>query len=373
MTQTERDGRFDRLRGVAIFGMIAVHVANALPFAPPESPALGTTLSIAAGFVAPAFFLLAGFLLAGSLRRRPVGQRRDLWFRALSLILLTSWLHFPVGSLQHLLGSNRFDVLAATFDLNALGTIAIGMMVVLGVDRLGPSSSRLSIVRNAGVLFALLLLAAMIDLLAARSTSTLVTAVLGPRATFPLQESLPYVLFGTLIGQLYGAESEAPFRKDFAGLSLFGGSLLLIVSSLANVVELGSIWTTGPVAFSFRAGGVLVAVGLIESGISKWLRSLPMLGRCDRLLRACGRASLPIYVLHLIVLFGSPINEGLPAVLRRTGTELADPMFGILVGWGVSVAIAAGVAWQQTKGGAGMHRRILVGLLAAWLAVFLAA
>lgn len=130
----------------------------------------------------------------------------------------------------------------------------------------------------------------------------------GTGSIFPLFPWVAYLLSGAVLGS-YLARNPDVFRtKKFSlDLALFG-MLFLLLSAVGNWLELAiynesNFWTTSPNLVIFRIGYVLM-LNSIVSYISISIRNIP------QLLIHIGRNTLPIYVVHLVILYGSAWTLG---------------------------------------------------------------
>lgn len=138
----------------------------------------------------------------------------------------------------------------------------------------------------------------------------------GSGSNFPLFPWAGYVLAGGVLGS-YLAKHPLIFKSIRFSISLVAfGIGFIILALLGNELELliygqTNFWTTSPNLIFYRLGIVLV-LNSIVSFISLKVESIP------RIFILIGRNTLLIYVVHLVILYGSAWNPGLIAILDKS-------------------------------------------------------
>lgn len=314
----------DLLRGVAVVLMIATHATDAL-LSPAfrDGPAWHYS-SLLFGFVGPAFLLLSGLTLG--LRQevlpREASIRMRLLRRFLVLLVIAYWLQIPVLSLHRLLVEQRPEDLARLFDTNVLHVIAFcGIAIVLAATLLQSSWK----IRLSAAMLAVMIVVATPYLLAAEIYRWLpipLRSLIAPQplATFPLLPYASYLLAGFLLGSLR-LFRERPLS---ASLALTAGGAITVVLGLLLDMIIGEIpphddfWASSIAHSLLRAGGVTAVLGAFtlipEAG-----------GDTPHALERIGRRSLGMYLLHLILLYGSPMTMGMRYWLDGSIDQALDP------------------------------------------------
>lgn len=131
----------------------------------------------------------------------------------------------------------------------------------------------------------------------------------GTGSLFPLFPWVGYVLAGAFLGS-YLADNPGIFKTRKFSVSLFSIGLLLIgLAFIGDAFEMAfygqsTLWTTSPNLIAFRLGLVLI-INSIFSVLAIRIEKIPSL------VVQIGRNTLPIYVVHLIILYGSAWSVGL--------------------------------------------------------------
>lgn len=365
------------MRGLAVILMVIAHTTDAFLDPTFKNGDLWYGVDLLFGYVAPAFLFLSGVVLhtaleGGSERRRDRRMRR-LIVRLLQLLLLGYWLQIPVLSLRRLLENPSPDLLARLFDANILQIIALsgllalllyritgadhitGVYCITKADRITGTDRRTAI-DTAGFRWATLLLALAIT--AATPwiwSSTSVAASLPlplrayfspqPVATFPFFPYAAYYLFGLLAAKglmrSSGPVSRAAIIGGVGVLLLVSG--LLLDSLLHGIPPHNDFWGSSGQHVIFRLGGVaiIIAVGLFVD---------MMRGRPHEILCYIGRTSLAIYVVHLVLIYGSPMTMGMRywfgGVLGGAFTPLGTIALSAAI---VLLAVVAIRAWSYLR------------------------
>jgi uncharacterized membrane protein len=138
----------------------------------------------------------------------------------------------------------------------------------------------------------------------------------GTGSNFPLFPWVGYVLAGGILGSLLARKPEI-FRtfKFSRNLGLIGISLILI-SFTADYFETqlygrSYFWTVSPNLIILRIGIVLL-LNSIVSAVSLRVESIP------RIIILIGRNTLIIYIVHLLILYGSAWNPGVIKIFEKS-------------------------------------------------------
>jgi uncharacterized membrane protein len=137
----------------------------------------------------------------------------------------------------------------------------------------------------------------------------------GTGSLFPLIPWSGYVIAGGVFGS-YLANHPAVFKTKEFNYKLFSfGVLLIIVSQIFNSLDIpiagDTTWSSAIYLIFFRIGFVIV-LNAVVSFICLKIDTIP------RLLILIGRNTLLIYVVHLVLLYGSAWSPGLVLLFNRS-------------------------------------------------------
>ena len=330
----------DILRAIGVMLMIEGHTLDAV-----LSPAYknGTTFmfqfwTFFRGLTAPFFFFSAGLAFVVATVRNNGGilsvSKKSKFRRVkriIILLLLGYGLHFPLGLLYDP-SSVPTENLKIFFYVDALHVISLSLLVILIVALFS---------RRTETLLRSYVVAAVLSLAIAPITEAIkwenflhpffysyLTFRSGSFFTFfPFSA---YLFAGASFGAaslLVPAESRARIlSNNFAKVSLasLAFSLLLFPVQLLFSSPDTDYWRALP-AINFLRFGIVAFVAASVGYLSLKVTRFP------RILPAIGKSSLTVYVVHLMIVYGSPINLGL-AQLIPGGT---NPAVAVLLAVGV--------------------------------------
>lgn len=175
----------------------------------------------------------------------------------------------------------------------------------------------------------------------------------GSGSVFPIFPWTGYVFCGGVLGcYLAGSSARAiPFRISPA--MLIGGALALTLSPAMNWLSgaftgAASLWAASVSLSLLRLGGLFLVCAVV-SFIATKLNSIPPI------VIWIGRQSLPIYALHLIILYGSAWNMGLNQVVDKRFDAWESVGAGLLMS-----VLMIGFAWFLQRS-ASLFREALSG------------
>lgn len=138
----------------------------------------------------------------------------------------------------------------------------------------------------------------------------------GTGSNFPLFPWLSYIFAGAIFGSFI-AKNQNVFKskKATVGLFIIGISLILI-SIAGDFIEIifyhqSNYWTSSPNLIFFR-----LAIVVIETSIFTFIAI--KLETIPRILILLGRNTLVIYIIHLVILYGSPWTLGINSILNKS-------------------------------------------------------
>jgi uncharacterized membrane protein len=348
MEQQQRVGLLDVMRGFAVMVMVVGHSVDAVLSDAARRTDLFVMYDAVRGFTAPVFLFVAGFaFLAGTVRRwddyrrfTPALRRR--LSRILLLFLVGYALHFPFFSLNKLVYDTTTAEYATMLQVDVLHCVAAGLLLLQALVFLSPAPAAMA--RRATVLGAVVVaatpLAWMMD------WRPVLGPVLAPYlnqvhpSIFPLFPFAGFPLAGAAAGHLYlRAREEGRETGFFRSVAAAGAAAMLagLVLELLpiRVYPVQDFWKTSPNFFLLRIGAVL----LVTAGFGM-LRGIP--DRLEQHVCALGRASLLVYAVHLLLVYGSAANDGLAQTVGRSlpyhtaflvGLAMLLLMLSVVHGW----------------------------------------
>jgi hypothetical protein len=308
------------------------------------------------GSTAPGFLFASGFV--AGLPRAPLSPRAALRRarRLLFVLAVGYWLHLPYFSLTKTLEASP-EQKAAFFTCDALQLIAVTQLLVLGLQALLPR--RWTWVTGSLALAVL----AIGPLVWASGLSEDLPVWLAPYfdertgSTFPFFPHATFVLAGTVAGSVLGRQAPGARERRtlIAGAVLLG--LGIVVSLLLR--DRMDFWKISPGYALLRLGGLLLLLRLVaalSAHAGPGLRAMALLGR----------ETLLVYVLHLILLYGS-VAFGWSPLLDLAGRLSFPEALGILVLM-LPALLAAAWAWHRAKALSPARARLALVFLSAWFA-----
>ncbi len=203
------------------------------------------------------------------------------------------------------------------------------------------------------------------------------------RSVFPLLPNTGFSLAGAAWGYFHVLARQHGKERQFLSRSVQLCALLSVVSLALSYLPWPAIysdfWYTSPLFLFLRIG----ILAMIVTGL-RWLDPSPLLGtpvaevrvrkpgRSLRLLAVTGRESLTIYVVHLLVLYGSAFNPDTNLV-KLVGTK--QSLGGALLVLAVltSAMVLLGVWWDRWKRARDWRVKGVKWLLAGYVAYALLA
>ncbi len=339
-----REGKFERsrlpsidlLRGIAVAIMVARHAADVVLLADAHNGALWRGFDVTAGFVAPLFLLLAGMTLGISLRRHRdvvVTARRHM-MRGAGLIALGMALQLPILSIRQLVWVERHDYILQVFSPNILQVIGTGIVVCALLYRLTPVRAR----ALAGLLASLAIIITPLIGLIDISVPLPLAAWFRSDAAVAFIPFIAYPLVGFAVGPALVERGRVPAARIAVGGVLMIGFAFAVDYVLGAAGVRTSFWGASVQQVMFRLGGILTVMGGVNGAIA-WIerRTRPV----AVWVRGLGRDSLGVYVLHVMVLYGSPLGPGLSAAVGgRLGAAQTAAMAALVLAatWGAVAA-----------------------------------
>lgn len=352
MEHQQRVRVLDVMRGFAVTVMVLGHSIDAVLSDAARSTDLFVLYDAVRGFTAPVFLFISGAaFVVGSVRRWDAYRRftpllRSRLLRILSLFLVGYALHFPFFSLNKILTGASPAEIAGMLQVDVLHCVGAGLLLLQFLVFVSGSPQVFG--RRAAFLgIAVVLLTPFVWLVDWHP-------LIGPMASpylnqgqpsiFPLFPFAGFLLAGAATGVLYlrvrAPEGERAFFRTaaVAGAAMMAAGLLFELVPL-RLFPVQDFWKTSPNFFLLRLGAVLV----VTAGFGL-VRTIP--DRVERHICTLGQASLLVYALHLLLVYGSAANDGLAQIVGRS-----LPMHtALVVGLSVLLLMLAVVhAWTRLR------------------------
>ncbi len=321
--QKNRIVAFDLLRAFAVLLMIeghTVHVFLDSALRKPENAYFSLWVFVR-GFTAPLFMFTAGLVYVYLLLGKNSGYRMRKGFkRGLSLLVLGYLLRFPSFDIYRLFHATEAQL--KTFSsVDALHIIGLGLIFL---NLLFLAAEKIKI--NYGILlffFSIISVGLSFIINDSRGITEL-PLFLGAYFTkssgtiFTLFPWLGYILLGGSAGYL--SRKKVFSSKEF--LCILSATFIIFIVGLIfnNLIE--NRFANGFLTFSVRSSAVIFLLTGLQIVFNKE-RKLP------RSIPALGRNSLLIYVVHLVILYGSPISLGFYQVIPER-FSLISTLFAVL-------------------------------------------
>jgi uncharacterized membrane protein len=325
----------DLLRFVAAFFMIEGHVVDALLSTQLKAGPLFRMHDFFHGFVAPAFLFASGVAYGASTMKRweehaTWGKRpRRRALRFLGLIAIGYALHLPYFSLRKTWNETSPAVIKSLLQSDVLQCIGLTLLVLQLTILL--TKKRKSFEWTVAAASAAVILAAPLMWSGHFSgyLPTVVVAYLSPEtgSWFPLFPWCAYILCGVLFGcVLANAGSEANTASVMLRYAILNAATLGFAWAAMylpfDLYPAHDFWKSNPTMFLVRLSAVGIVASLIFLVERLW-RTIPLFPLM------IGRESLFVYILHLLIVYGSVVNRGLA---QRIGPTLeVIPTLGVFV------------------------------------------
>jgi hypothetical protein len=363
-----RFGGLDVFRFLAVISMVQGHTFTVVFDAGADPPAWLRWHSYVHGYTAPMFLFASGLAFgittfprlsehtADALARSAAPWRSEpaRRFARYAIILAIGYLlQFPGHSLA-LLGAATPAGEPSVFRVDALHAIGVTLMVAQAMA-LVCTSTRAMAIAALGALVACVGLApafatASIDASVPDLVASYFTVDRG--SLFPLFPFAGYVFAGIVVAYAIHASAKKRSHDSAVPALVAAGALLAIGTFLAyrasGALDLHPVlsgghavfWRASPLLFFFRVGLLLVLLGTVST-LAGARRPAPVV-------RAAAQETLVVYVLHLLVLYGSPIHRGLELdVGKHLDLARSTGVAALLIG--AMLAAAYGWHWVKTK------------------------
>lgn len=318
----------DILKTYAVFMMIIGHTMDAVAAAGVKNHPLYHFFIMIRGLTSASFFIAsgAGLYFAFQSKKDQPGHRllAQRLSRIIPILLAGYFLHLPYLSAARLFFHSTARDWRQLMQCDTLQNICYSIIILQVL--LLCARTRGKIFATASVLMLFFLSAA--PLLHRRLNQPMILVQLfTPRfgSLFPLFPFAAYIMAGSVLA------SGLSYLRDVSGLSgvrkyfTMAGSLLFGISFFLRL----------PVfqLFAFRVGLIMILLSLLTLAEGKS-------GTLIRFFQAMGRESLVVYLIHLMIVYGSVINSGFRQwwgdtlnSAAATGTALGLATVMLALGW----------------------------------------
>jgi uncharacterized membrane protein len=332
--------------------MIFAHVINALLSFEIRNTTLFQVANFIEGLVAPAFLFASG----GSFSIILLKRKDDILYfrkpvlrqisRILQIIFIAYLLHIPYKTLNQCKTIMTNTEYLYFISCDVLQAIGFGLLLLLIFY---------VIIRNDKVFYNFLFILSIVIIIVTpyvwqydfmkifpSEIATLFNKKYG--SLFPLFPWLSYVFLGCFMSNLLLQKIRSGNEGDILKKFSIIGSIIIFIGAIVEILSIPTteyydFWYTSPNIFMIRFGAVFIFIYLLWLLERKYNYKMKIFG-------VFGRESLFVYVVHLLVVYGSVLGPGLFNV------------FGANLGWFEVTVIWIGVCivmlilaeiWHITK------------------------
>ncbi len=326
MKSNDRVHFVDLMRGFAVIVMVMGHTIDSVLSNESRTTELFRLYDAVRGFTAPVFLFVAGMAFMLVTQKKwalyktlsPELGRRVL--KILLLLVVGYALHFPFFSFTKLVTEATTADLAMLFQVDVLHCVAASLLILQLMVVIAPSP-RVFTMALLGVTAAGVLLTPPVW---GMDFASILSPALAPYfnqqqiSIFPLFPFAGFVFGGAVAGYLFlSAQSEGRERQFFTNmlrLSILAAVCGIVFDLLpVTVYPPHDYWKSSPDFFLVR-----MSIVLLLTAAFFFMRRVPEF--IARHVVVLGKASLLVYVVHLIAVYGSVINSGLAQAVGRVFT-----------------------------------------------------
>lgn len=365
----------DLLRFLAVIFMIQGHTFDALLDFGLRTHTLFFVHDFFHGFIAPMFLFASGVAFGTSTFKRweehiVPGRRIAKRFGKFAGLLVIGYaLHLPFFSFTKVLNEATAAEWAAWQQVDALHCIAVTMLLLQGAV-LVLKDERRFVLFSGGLAAVIILLSPVMWSLPLKENLPLWFASylnMQNSSWFPLFPWSAYILSGVVYASVFIGAKEHHQATRFMQRSVVYGLVLMAVMFILVNIPIGlypphDVWKANPLIVFARMGFVAVVI----AGIFFAEHSVTIPSRIPQMM---GRESLFIYIIHLIIIYGSAMNKGLQQIIRPTLNVLEASAVFLAVLAVISLFTSGWYMFKRKYTSAGLAVKIL--LVVALLITFI--
>ncbi len=313
------------MRGFAVIVMVIGHSLDSILNVGVRSTDLFGVYNAARGFTAPMFLFISGFAFIVATSKyweeyRSFTLRLRKRLSKMGLLLVIGYaLHFPFFSFSKILDATGPAELEHLLQVDVLQCLAVCILFMHLLIFILPSP-RAFIATLASVAAVIVLASPIVW---AYDFGPFLSHVVSPYlnqqqvSLFPIFPYGGFLYAGVVAGYFFRrAKADGRDREFFLRLT-WGGAFAIVAAILidrlpVSVYPMHDFWKTSPNFFLIRVG-VIALIASFFFTIARHISGIPA-----RQLVLLGQTSLLVYAIHLIVVYGSPVNRGLLQLIGQT-------------------------------------------------------
>jgi uncharacterized membrane protein len=344
----------DLYRTAVVLLMLEGHVFRALLAVPYQQTEWFRIHELFHGISAPAFLFGAGLTFIVSTRKQwhdfhhwgpPLNHRVK---RLLLILLLGLALHLPFFSFKKIIMEGTTQDYLQLFQSDVLACIGLGLLSLHGLLFFFKKDTHFYFLVFLATILISLSTPLIWDIDFLKIFPPALAQLLNSNygSPFPLFPFVGFLFAGVIVSWEFVVAVEKQREQQFMTYLCFSGIGALIGGILLDLLPVRvyptyNFWYTSPNYFLIRTGALMLLVSTM------WFITTTIKLR-NPIFTVLGRESLFVYVLHLLVVYGSVINpqQNLSSMLGQSLTPL--PAIGLTVG---SIAAMTGLAfgWNLLK------------------------
>jgi uncharacterized membrane protein len=342
----------DLLRFLAVVFMIQGHTFDALLNFEARSNTLFSVHDFFHGFIAPMFLFASGTAFGISTFKKwheHVSLSQHVWRRIgkfLGLLFIGYSLHMPFFSLQKILAEATEVEIASWLQVDALHCIAVTLLLLQFSILFLKTEKRFVQLVSVGAVIVIFLSPIVWSINLKPTIPLWLVSYLNNsnNSWFPLFPWSGYIFCGVIFSWYFINAKEHHTAMKLMQNMVVAGVLVLtlslfIVNLPFNIYPVHDVWKVNPLILVARLGFVAV----ITSSVFFAEHSMNIKSSLPQMM---GRESLFIYVLHLIILYGSVMNKGLHQLFLPTFSILQSSLIFLSILGGITIFT---YGWYQFK------------------------